>query len=302
MRRPVTQPFSSKCANEPMNGVEDSRVFDSNRGQVVDVKKAAVIDFVRRDSPIRQPIPLLVEQLFQLVETFRIAFFAIQLLDRAVECRSHVGRISQQLVDSLPGDFLLAVPFFHRLGVAARAGRQVSQLRDDALQLAPIGVRPFVGIADVVRQLKRRFEYDRPRGRSERKPPLEVGQLQPTVRRRRLSGRRFPARGRTVRPRNGSRILSCRPAAGGCHSMSKKSAKYEPSPFSSTSSHHALPGSLMPMWLGTTSSRIPMPAFRAAVGQSFERGEVADRRIDRAVVDHVVAVAAFGAARNSGDR
>ncbi len=84
--------FDQKC-NETVNGIENTLVLDTNGGQVVDVEKSAVIDFIRRDSPIRQPIPLFLEQFFQPVETFRIAFFAIQLPDRAVERRSHGGRI-----------------------------------------------------------------------------------------------------------------------------------------------------------------------------------------------------------------
>ena len=113
--------FFEQMADEPMDGVEYSLVLDANRGQVVDIEKPAVVDFVGRDSPIRQAIPLFVEQFFELVETFWIAFFAVQLLNRAVERGSHVGRISQQLIDSLPGDFLLAIPFFHCLGVATCA-------------------------------------------------------------------------------------------------------------------------------------------------------------------------------------
>ena len=41
--------------------------------------------------------------------------------------------------------------------------------------------------------------------------------------------------------------------------MSKKRAKRELGPFSSTSSHHGFADFAMPMWLGTRSITWPMP-------------------------------------------
>ena len=60
-----------------MNGGEHVRVFHPDGGQVVDVEKTAVIDFIRRHSPEAQAIGLIVKEAFQAIETVWIAFGAV---------------------------------------------------------------------------------------------------------------------------------------------------------------------------------------------------------------------------------
>ncbi len=62
---------------DAVNGGEYFRILHADGGQIVDIEKTAVVDFIGRDPPEAQSISLIVEQLFQLIETVRIAFAAI---------------------------------------------------------------------------------------------------------------------------------------------------------------------------------------------------------------------------------
>ena len=57
--------------------------------------------------------------------------------------------------------------------------------------------------------------------------------------------------------------LSASSAFTGFHSMSKKRAKRELGPFSSTSRHHGFDDFAMPMWFGTRSRMWPIPWDRS---------------------------------------
>ena len=60
-------------------------------------------------------------------------------------------------------------------------------------------------------------------------------------------------------PRMGRSTLFSSSRLSGCQSMSKHGAASELGPFSSTSIHHWLVVTAMPMWLGTKSVSSPMP-------------------------------------------
>ena len=78
---------SDQSPHEPMNGFEHARILNANRRQIVDVEKPPVIDLVRRDSPVSQPVPLLLQQSFQLIEAFRISCFAVDIRNGRIEGR-----------------------------------------------------------------------------------------------------------------------------------------------------------------------------------------------------------------------
>ena len=46
---------------EAMHGLEDRRVFHAQGGELVDVEEASIIDFLGGDTPVREPIRLLIE-------------------------------------------------------------------------------------------------------------------------------------------------------------------------------------------------------------------------------------------------
>ena len=55
---PCNRAGAYELERKPVNGVKDLWQLDPNRGQVVDIKKAAVINFLGGDAPKRQPIRL----------------------------------------------------------------------------------------------------------------------------------------------------------------------------------------------------------------------------------------------------
>ena len=74
---PGYQAFLDEFKWNAVNGSEHIGVFHPDGGQVVDVEKTAVVDFVGRDPPKTQAIGLIVEQALQIVETVGIAFGAV---------------------------------------------------------------------------------------------------------------------------------------------------------------------------------------------------------------------------------
>ena len=65
--------------NQAVNGVEDFWQLDADGGQIVYVKKAAVIDFLGSDPPKSQTIRLCVQQFVQLVEAARVTALSVNL-------------------------------------------------------------------------------------------------------------------------------------------------------------------------------------------------------------------------------
>ena len=71
------------CAHQfkkqAVSRVEDFWQLHPDRGQIVYVKKAAVIDFLGRDPPEGEPIRLGVQQFVERVEAARVARLAVDL-------------------------------------------------------------------------------------------------------------------------------------------------------------------------------------------------------------------------------
>src|SRR5439155_27108030 len=75
--------------NQAMNGVEDFWQLDADGGQIVYVKKAAVIDFLGSDPPKSQTIRLCVQQFVQLVEDARVTALSVNLYQRSFDRQLH---------------------------------------------------------------------------------------------------------------------------------------------------------------------------------------------------------------------
>ena len=54
--------------------------LDANRGQLVDVEEAAVVDFVGRDPPIAKTVRLLVEKRLESIEAGWLAAAAVEFM------------------------------------------------------------------------------------------------------------------------------------------------------------------------------------------------------------------------------
>ena len=76
----MTAPAADQFEEQTVRLVEDFRQFHPDRGEIVDVEEAPVIDFLRRDAPESEPIGLIVQQLVERVETARVARRAVDLL------------------------------------------------------------------------------------------------------------------------------------------------------------------------------------------------------------------------------
>ena len=74
---------ADQLEDEAVHLVEDRRVFHPQRGELVDVEEAAVVDFLGRDAPVRQAVRLLVQQPIERVEAARLAGDAVEPRDRA---------------------------------------------------------------------------------------------------------------------------------------------------------------------------------------------------------------------------
>src|SRR5215471_9859291 len=87
---------------------KDRWQLDPNCGQVVHIKKTAVINFLCGDSPKRQPVGLRVEQLIQRIKTEWVAGFAVDLDQRLFNRLLHLWRFSATTFQAPLDDFLFA--------------------------------------------------------------------------------------------------------------------------------------------------------------------------------------------------
>ncbi len=113
-----------------MHALKDLRVLDADRGHLIDVEKPAVVDLVGRDSPIAEPIGLLVEKRFQAIETGRFAAAAVELEERRGQRVANFRACTDDdRRQTPPRNLLLAITFLNRLGVrsASAAGDAPAQ-------------------------------------------------------------------------------------------------------------------------------------------------------------------------------
>ncbi len=74
----IYTPFGQESENEPVGIAENGRVLHPQASQVVNVKKAAVIDVIRRHAPESEAVGLRLNQLMQTVKTFCITGMAVE--------------------------------------------------------------------------------------------------------------------------------------------------------------------------------------------------------------------------------
>ena len=91
-----------------MNGVEHFWQLHADRGQIIYVKKAAVIDFLSSNAPKRQTIRLRVQQFVQLVEAARVARIPVDLCQGFFDCVLHLWRLGTTALQPPFDDFLLS--------------------------------------------------------------------------------------------------------------------------------------------------------------------------------------------------
>jgi hypothetical protein len=155
-----------------VRGLEDLGQFHANGGQFVDVKKAPVVDLLRRDTPEAQAVGLPADQLVKGVKTARIAGVAFDFTHGGGE-RIHQLRAFFTAAEKTALDDLL---FAHALGdlfrIGLRARREMLQRGDDALKLR----LKILGHAQRRQLAERRLQNLRVGARRHRQPGVEVAQ------------------------------------------------------------------------------------------------------------------------------
>ena len=108
-----------------MSSIKDPGQFNPNRRQIVHIKKAAIINFFRRDPPKRQPIGLRVEQLIKRVEAARVAWFSVNPGQCLFDCLLHLRRLGAAAFQTSLDDLLLANALRDALWIGFSAFRQI---------------------------------------------------------------------------------------------------------------------------------------------------------------------------------
>jgi hypothetical protein len=136
----VIDPESGDCAcahqlkNKAVNGVEDLWQFHADRGQIVYVEKAAVINFLSSDAPKRQTIRLCIEQFIELVKTARVARIPIDLGESFLDGLLYLRCFGATTLKPPFDDFPLSSAFCDPFWVGFSAFRQIFKGGQNALQ------------------------------------------------------------------------------------------------------------------------------------------------------------------------
>ena len=217
------------------------RIIHPQAGQVVDVEKSAVIDFLGRNPPIRQPVSLRFQQPMQGVEAAGIAAAAPFAQRTASPARA--GASGERSVNSRSRRFrsgdLAPAPqpsSGSGHGVQRQLARGSNRMFSSSLRSSSLGVMP--------RAVARagRPEFQRCMGMSADQWASGCRNSAGKSVRRRDSTECWPFSSSSPSDRPESEPAPCprSSALTGCQSMSKKSAYSEARPFSSTSCHHGV--------------------------------------------------------------
>ena len=236
--------LAHEAQDELMRGVEDLRHLHPQRGEVVHVEEAAVVDLVARHAPVGEPVRLGGQEPVEEVEARGISFRPVQDPEIFLDVLADLRRLLDEGGEAPLDDLLLAQALRNPRGIRLRPAGQVLERGEDAPQLAQPGV---LG-AEPLREARRgdaRGSADTCPGSAGRRAPAWRTKNAP-------SDSSTPScRASSTRPywsgRTGSSTVSASSRFTGCQSMSKNEARGELGPFSSTSSHHGLESPAMPM-------------------------------------------------------
>ena len=124
---------------ETVDLLEDERIFHAQRGELVDVEEAAVVDLFGGDAPVREAVRLQVQQPVERVEAARLPGAAVQPADAALDQIADAAAGGGERREAPLDDLLLARAHRHRRGITIAARRQVAAGGEDALQLVGVG-------------------------------------------------------------------------------------------------------------------------------------------------------------------
>src|SRR5205823_9253320 len=116
-------------------------ILDANADEIGQIEKSSIVDLLAGDAPVRQAVPLRVEQRIEIVEAFRKSRLAVESPDGALERVPKVGILLVDAPDRLLEEFavrdrLLSLDQLPQLdGHALRRQRVDTFAQDDAIRL-----------------------------------------------------------------------------------------------------------------------------------------------------------------------
>ena len=148
---------AEETQDQLMRRIEDVLALHAEGGQLVDVEEPAVVDLLRGDAPKSEPIRLVVEHLFEQIETRGVAGRAVELGHRAGDEVADRRILRGQRSEAPLDDLLLALPFGDEGGVGLVAARQMLDRGEDALEF----VESRVAGAELRLQLRQPVHEDK---------------------------------------------------------------------------------------------------------------------------------------------
>src|SRR5579862_8496763 len=92
-----------------MRRLENLLIFHAQRGQVVGIKKSAIVDVIGGNSPVRQPESLYFDEFMQIVEARRVGRMAVDRLHGRMNSTGDLERSRTQFSQAALVDFFVPV-------------------------------------------------------------------------------------------------------------------------------------------------------------------------------------------------
>ena len=109
-------PLAEEAFEQLMNRGKDVAVFHAQPCEPVDVEEPAIVDFVRRGPPIRQPIDLFFEQIVKPIERARLSRGAVERPNGGLNMLENLRRARRQLAQTILRDDALSMTLGDSLG------------------------------------------------------------------------------------------------------------------------------------------------------------------------------------------
>ena len=128
------QRFLYQFERDAVHDAEYFRTLHPDCSQVVDVEKAAIVDFVGGNPPKTQSIGLVIQDLLQSVETVRLSFAAIDDGQYFLQTSAHGITVLDQGGQAAPNDLFLALSFPDFGQVSVLTQREMGDRGENAFQ------------------------------------------------------------------------------------------------------------------------------------------------------------------------
>ena len=160
------QRFLYQVERDAVHDAEYFRALHPDCGQVVDVEKSAIVDFVGGNAPKTQAIGLVIQDFLQSVEAVRVSFAAIDDGQYFLQTSAHGITVLDQGGQTAADDLFLALSFPDFGQVSVLTQREMRDSGENALQFLDMTVR----VGEFFFRLDQNaFQQGGPRTRSQRK-------------------------------------------------------------------------------------------------------------------------------------